>query len=137
MGANMRRCPSLIGAVFEGDIDQIVSVGVDYQRTPQDVRDQLAQALKRIADQIEQATASDYEIAFLFTCARVEVFGLGDHPARIYQEAAAELGLSDSILNLLTVRKGEAAVAHLLKTASGLESELLGEYEIVSQLKAA
>ena len=58
----------------------------------------------------------------LDTCHRVEVYGFGEVPA-----AAPELRL----------RRGDEAVVHLLRVAAGLESAVVGEDDVLHQVRDA
>lgn len=136
-GAEGGRCPSLIGAVFDGDLDLITTIGSDHRTAPPDVRDRLSDAVKRIASKTDEAVSEDYEVAFLTTCGRVEIIGLGNHPESLFQQAVNAAGLQDYPTPFFQLSRGAAAIQHILRLASGLESELLGEYEIVSQIKSA
>jgi glutamyl-tRNA reductase len=42
-----------------------------------------------------------------------------------------------AFLELAYIRKGEAAIEHLFEVAAGLDSQILGDYEIVGQIKQA
>ncbi len=72
----------------------------------------------------------------LNTCNRTEIYGIGD--VEVVQEIFFNthpdaLPLKPKV-KFLT---GESAIEHLLKVASGLDSQILGESEILGQFKAA
>ncbi|MEI6340953.1 MAG: glutamyl-tRNA reductase [Verrucomicrobiota bacterium] len=76
------------------------------------------------------------------TCNRVEVHAAvpasGPGAAcRLRDWVAQERGLSPAEATLLRVREGPAGVEHLFRVAAGLESLVLGETEILGQLKRA
>ncbi|MDQ6880067.1 MAG: NAD(P)-binding domain-containing protein [Candidatus Dormibacteraeota bacterium] len=74
-----------------------------------------------IARSVEDAIAGDRAI-MLSTCHRVELYGLGTMPdldARLKAET------------------GELAVLHLMRVASGLESAIIGEDEVLHQVRSA
>ncbi len=80
-------------------------------------------------------------VAVLSTCQRTEIYatwpGEPDQPA-LLAALALDRGISGSMLQgLARSYTGEAAVRHLLRVASGLESFVLGEAEIAGQVRAA
>lgn len=70
------------------------------------------------------------ESVFLSTCNRVEVYGVGDmYPVIETMFAACKPRLA--------LYEGERAIRHLYKVAAGLDSMLIGEDEILGQVKTA
>ena len=72
--------------------------------------------------EVIQGLAGDPEWILLDTCHRVELYGFEDIP---------ELPME------LTLRRGPAAIEHLLRVAAGLESAVVGEDEILHQVRQA
>jgi glutamyl-tRNA reductase len=79
-----------------------------------------AEERARIAVRLREGAAGSSVL--LSTCHRVELYGFGEPP-----RLAGELGLLS----------GEAAVVHLLRVAAGLESALVGEDEVLHQVRDA
>jgi glutamyl-tRNA reductase len=77
---------------------------------------------KRLYALAEETLAPRTDWVLLYTCHRVEVYGLGEQPALPAPLAAAE---------------GEAAVGHLMRVAAGLESAVVGEDEVLHQVRDA
>ena len=121
----------------------VMVIGVNYKTAPVEVRERFwisdARRYEALV-QLSRAEAID-EVAVLATCNRTE-FILWTHDA-----AAA----SGSVLNFLTREYGlrlcewkhfyrkmdEQALAHIFRVASSLDSMVIGEPEIVAQVKAA
>ena len=72
------------------------------------------------------------ECALLFTCNRVEVYVVGRNTVRFLYEFADEMGVPKRILEVHT---GRDCLNHLLRVASGLESMIVGEDQILGQVK--
>lgn len=87
-------------------------------------------ALREAVAGSEHVVDSLSEGVFLSTCNRVEVYGVGD----LYKTVDA--GFS-ACKNRLALYEGERAIRHLYKVASGLDSMLIGEDEILGQVKNA
>jgi glutamyl-tRNA reductase len=120
--------------------EHLVEVGTDFRASSLDV---LAHA--RLADEAVPAFLQRLsrrgvpEVALLSTCNRVELYAATDAA----EETAAVL--EDELLALVdgnghveTVRRhDEDAVAHLIAVSAGLESALLGEHEVLGQVRRA
>ncbi len=80
------------------------------------------------------------ERMILSTCERFEVYALTyvTPIAACVDRIAAWLGLSEAaLLPHLCLRRGEAVAEHLLRVAAGLESRIVGEPQILSQVREA
>jgi glutamyl-tRNA reductase len=85
------------------------------------------------------------ELMYLCTCNRVEFLIVSDKNIdsdfiyKFFQsfKPTSRLKKLDSILKAINVISGEDAVRHLLKVASSLESLVVGEREIISQVRKA
>ena len=115
-------------------------VGTNYKQAPIAAREGLAYGAGReqFLAQARRAQAAR-EAVLLRTCNRLELYYLGpSHPdlARelLCHAAGAEVCLlPESVYH----HTGAAAVRHLFSVASGLDSMVLGEHEILGQVKAA
>lgn len=79
------------------------------------------------------------EIVLLSTCSRLEIFARAEDPAAAAERLAAwflRLG-GPEIRDCLKPRFGVSAIEHIFRVAAGLESWILGESEILCQVKKA
>ena len=120
--------------------EHLVEVGTDFRASSLEV---LARA--RLADEAVPAFLRRLsqrgvpEVVLLSTCNRVELYAATDAP----EETAA--ALEDELLALVdgnghveTVRRrDDDAIAHLIAVSAGLESALLGEHEVLGQVRRA
>jgi len=84
--------------------------------------EQPAEERTRLSAVLGPAVAASADMVLLDTCHRVELYGFGDPPAL----AAG-----------MRVRSGADAVRHLLRVAAGLESAVVGEDEVLHQVREA
>jgi glutamyl-tRNA reductase len=82
------------------------------------------------------------ETVVLSTCLRTEVYSVVDRfhdaVAEVYEVLAAHSGVStDELAARATIRFDDDVTSHLFSVASGLESTVLGESEIVGQVRRA
>ena len=101
---------------------------------------------KASIDQIQKAWHGDYrqlidrvmsypnirECAILLTCNRVEVYVYGTDVIETLKEFAGKMGVPERIIEL---HRGRDTLEHLLRVASGLESMMVGEDQILGQVK--
>jgi glutamyl-tRNA reductase len=115
-----------------------VEVGTDFQASSLEVlsRARVANApvfLERIR------TGRIKEIALLSTCNRFELYAVTEDPEHtliaLEREVRRLLGADGEVE--LVIRRDEEAVAHLVAVSAGLESALLGEHEILGQVRRA
>jgi glutamyl-tRNA reductase len=121
-------------------------VGCSHHKSSLAVRERLAFNADQAAAALDQwrARFPATEAVLLSTCNRVEVYAAADVetalPSR--QEVAAFLGefhgLSlDSLFDDLLEQSGEEAVRHLFTVAASLDSMVLGEPQVLAQVKQA
>jgi glutamyl-tRNA reductase len=121
----------------------LLLLGLDFRTAPLDLRERVAYAQDEAEKMLVHllARAEVAEAALLSTCNRTEVVLLPRDEEGAYRAAlelvflarAAELERP----GLLYVKRQDAAARHLLAVACGLESMVLGEPEILGQVKQA
>ena len=120
----------------------IVVVGSNHEYAPVDVREQLAFSGDSLTDGLRRLRESVDEGLILSTCNRTEIYAVGDgaDPDRIKREIFGFLSgyhrVPTRVLEHASyVWTGESAVEHLFRVASGLDSMVLGEPQILSQIR--
>ncbi|MGN6617661.1 MAG: glutamyl-tRNA reductase [Ilyomonas sp.] len=121
------------------DINQFFVTGINYKKTDASVRGQFAIQSHQYASLLEKAKEQGLQELFvLSTCNRTEVYGIAPGAADLAELLCRETtGSIETFKQLCYVKKGVAAVEHLFSVAAGLDSQILGDYEIVGQLKQA
>ena len=120
----------------------IVVVGLSHRTAPLAVREALAVPRERIAEALHRlkAEAGLAEAMLLSTCNRVEVYGRAEESRAVALTAAlaALHARSPSDLEAHIYRlEGEAAVRHAFRVAASLDSMVIGEPQILGQVKEA
>ncbi|AFU59233.1 glutamyl-tRNA reductase [Candidatus Nitrososphaera gargensis Ga9.2] len=79
------------------------------------------------------------ECVILQTCNRIEVFAASKNPdeGRLLEEWASAVGLPEKDFANVEVSRGREAVMHLMKLTSGLDSLVVGEDQILGQVRRA
>jgi glutamyl-tRNA reductase len=119
---------------------KIFAAGISHKTGPVELREQLSVKQSDIVDLafVLKCFGHLNEIVLLSTCNRIEIYGTTrqarGHIKSLLQLLCAEPGNLDPHIYLY---EGTAAVRHLLRVAAGLDSMVLGETEIIGQIKNA
>src|SRR5579872_3273437 len=121
------------------DITGFFVVGINYKKTDAAIRGQFAMSNDQYGKLLSLAPSFNVsEVFVLSTCNRTEIYGMADNAAHLASLLCTQtIGLLDEFLDLAYVRKGASAIQHLFEVAAGLDSQILGDYEIVGQIKQA
>jgi glutamyl-tRNA reductase len=124
---------------------EIVLVGLNHRTAPVEVRERVAftaEQARRAADELRARGIFD-ETLVLSTCNRSEVYGVPPESARDSLNGLASfLSEFHSVGAEILIRSlyhhyDRAAVRHLFRVSAGLDSMLLGEAEILGQVRDA
>jgi glutamyl-tRNA reductase len=121
----------------------IVVVGVSHKTAPLAVREALVIPKERLSDALAAVREDAHlgEAMILSTCNRIEIYGRAEEaPAaeRVAAFLASFHGKSAAELEPYLYRvEGEAAVRHAFRVAASLDSMVLGEPQILGQVKDA
>ena len=122
----------------------IVVIGVNHRTAPIDLLERVSlsgtELTKAITGLVSRANIR--EAAVLSTCNRTEVFAVAERFHGAYADIRdffCELGglQPDELHPHLYSQHDDAAVTHLFEVASGLDSAVLGESEILGQVRGA
>lgn len=88
---------------------------------------------------LEEALAMGVrELFVISTCNRTELYGFVENPENLSSLLCAHTqGNLEQFKKIRYVYSGRKALHHLFKVGAGLDSQILGDYEIVGQLKVA
>jgi glutamyl-tRNA reductase len=122
----------------------LLAVGVSHQTAPVALLEQFAMNADDTAKALHELVESDHvsEAIVLATCNRVEVFaevekfhgGVVDVSRILARQAGATV---EELSPYVTVHYEDQAVAHLFTVAAGLDSMVVGETQVLGQLRAA
>jgi glutamyl-tRNA reductase len=125
-------------------IERLFVAGLSHRTAPIAVREQLVvdeDKLREIlADLTGRGTCA--EVMIVSTCNRVEVYGVAEVPGEArgaaFRQLGAQRGIGLPTLEpLLYIKDGAEAVQHAFRVASSLDSMVLGEPQILGQVKDA
>jgi glutamyl-tRNA reductase len=121
------------------DISGFYIVGINYKKTDADVRGQFAISNEHYERLLKLAPKYHLtEFFILSTCNRTEICGFADNARQLADLLCAEaMGDREAFLEMAYVKRGSEAIEHLFLVAAGIDSQILGDYEIVGQIKQA
>jgi len=116
-------------------------LGLNHNTAPVEIREQVAFAGDEVALALERLTALDGvdEVVLLSTCNRTEFYVIGEDAGRerLKQWLHDDRRLGDNFAESLFSLDDEKAIRHIFRVACGLDSMVLGEPQILGQLKDA
>ena len=120
----------------------ISMIGIDHGRAPVDIRALFAFTKKNAGEAMEKLkhTAGIHGCVILSTCNRLEIWASHeeDQELSLYQCLCRLKGVQEvSYEKYFVTRKDKEAAAHLFYLAGGLKSQILGEDQILTQIKDA
>jgi len=132
---------------------QLLAVGLNHTTAPVSLREQLALAPEQLGEAVQAARGwfarvgshmsprGEHEAALLSTCNRTELYAASDAPDPLDASARFladyhQLNFSELRPHLYMLPQNDA-VRHAFRVASGLDSMVLGEAQILGQMKDA
>jgi glutamyl-tRNA reductase len=116
-------------------------LGLNHNTAPVEIREQVAYAGDEVPRALERLVALDgvNEAVLLSTCNRTEFYVIGDNSSRdqLKEWLHDDRSLGDGFAESLFTMDDEDAIRHIFRVACGLDSMVLGEPQILGQLKDA
>jgi glutamyl-tRNA reductase len=118
----------------------LYTLGLNHQTAPVEVRERVAFGPDVLSEALRDLVGARKvkEAAILSTCNRTEVYFRGGAPERVAQWLAGFHNLeSQALTPYVYTLNHDKAVTHAFRVASGLDSAVLGEPQILGQMKQA
>lgn len=117
----------------------LYALGLNHQTAPLAVRERVVFHVERLREALSEIKRDlVQEAAILSTCNRTEIYLSGDAPGAVAHWLAQYHRFQpDELRQYLYTLPREQAVRHAFRVASGLDSMVLGEPEILGQMKEA
>src|SRR5690554_340465 len=113
------------------------AIGLNYKKADAEVRGHFS-----IDDFAREQIMKDAKaigiqsLSIISTCNRTELYGVAEHPFQLIKLLCEHTnGSIDEFEKVAYVHKNRAAISHLFKVGTGLDSQILGDFEIISQLR--
>ena len=119
-------------------LEDFYVLGINYHNTDASVRGKFAINQDHAIEILERSKGiACSDVILLSTCNRTEIYALGgiEHMAQLVCEVLGQP--YDVFHKNAYLHRGKSGVYHLFKVAAGLDSQILGDFEILGQLKNA
>jgi len=112
-------------------------IGLSYKKADAKIRGEFSLDQNAKTHLMLQAKASGIEsLVATSTCNRTEIYGFARHPFELIKLLCDNTqGTVEDFQNVAYVYKNSDAIQHMFKVGAGLDSQILGDFEIISQLK--
>jgi len=115
------------------------AIGLSYKKADADIRGHFSLDDSSKIALLQQAKSSHIEgLIVTSTCNRTEIYGFAQHPFQLIQLLCDNTkGTVEEFQKVAYVHKSRSAVSHMFRVGSGLDSQILGDFEIISQIKTS
>jgi len=115
------------------------AIGLSYKKADAQIRGRFSLDVTSKLALLNQAKENNIEsLLVTSTCNRTEIYGFAQHPFQLIKLLCDNTeGTIDEFQKVAYVYKNKEAISHMFKVGSGLDSQILGDFEIISQLKSS
>ena len=114
------------------------AIGLSYKKADAEVRGHFSLSeTAKIAIFKQARTKGIKSLLLVSTCNRTEIYGFAERPCILIDLLCDNTkGTVEEFQNVAYVHKNNDAISHMFKVGSGLDSQILGDFEIIGQLKS-
>jgi glutamyl-tRNA reductase len=114
-------------------------VGLSYKKADAEIRGKFSLDNNGKKKVLEQAQKEGIEsLIVTSTCNRTEIYGFAQHPFQLIKLLCDNSqGTVEDFQKVAYIYKNQEAVSYMFRVGTGLDSQILGDFEIISQLKSA
>ncbi len=115
------------------------AIGLSYKKADAEVRGHFSLSVSSKEAILAQANEIGVESLLLIsTCNRTEIYGMAERPCQLIELLCENtVGTVEEFRRVAYIHKNKDAVSHMFRVGSGLDSQILGDFEIIGQLKAS
>lgn len=115
------------------------AIGLSHKKADAEIRGRFSLNVASKLTLLNQAKENNIEsLLVISTCNRTEIYGFAQHPFQLIKLLCDNTdGTIDEFQKVAYVYKNKEAISHMFKVGSGLDSQILGDFEIISQLKTS
>lgn len=113
------------------------AVGLSYKKADAEMRGKFSLDEKAKTTILRQAKLEGIDsLIVTSTCNRTEIYGFAQHPFQLIKLMCENsVGTVEDFQKVAYVYKNQEAISHMFRVGTGLDSQILGDFEIISQIK--
>jgi glutamyl-tRNA reductase len=113
------------------------AVGLSYKKADAEIRGKFSLDAAAKTRLLEQAKNEGIEsLIVTSTCNRTEIYGYAEHPFQLIKLICENSqGSVESFQKVGFVYKNQEAISHMFRVGTGLDSQILGDFEIIAQIR--
>ncbi|MDH7447281.1 glutamyl-tRNA reductase [Aquimarina sp. 2201CG14-23] len=114
------------------------TIGLSYKKADAEIRGHFSINEEAKTAILNQAKEEGIEgLLVMSTCNRTELYGFAQHPFQLIKLLCEHThGTVEEFEKVAYVHKNSKAVSHLFRVGTGLDSQILGDFEIIGQIKS-
>jgi len=113
------------------------AIGLNYKKADAETRGHFSITETAQSTILHQAKENGISsLSVISTCNRTELYGFAQHPFQLIKLLCEHTqGTIEEFEKVAYVHKNREAVSHLFHVGTGLDSQILGDFEVISQLR--
>ena len=113
------------------------AIGLSYKKADAEMRGKFSLDENAKSNLLHQAKNDGIEsLLVTSTCNRTEIYGFAEHPFQLIKLLCENSnGTVEDFQQVAYVYKNKEALNHMFRVGTGLDSQILGDFEIISQIK--
>jgi glutamyl-tRNA reductase len=125
--------------IIGANISDFQVAGISYKKIEAETRGRFAISNDQYLSLTRKAHLFGiHEFFVLSTCNRTEIYGFAHDIQQLIELLCSETtGHANTFRDVAYTKSGENAIRHLFEVGAGLDSQILGDYEIIGQIKSA
>lgn len=115
------------------------AVGLSYKKADAETRGKFSLGNEAKSVVLQQAKSEGIgSLIVISTCNRTEIYGFAEHPFQLIKLLCDNsLGSVEEFQKVGFVHKNQESIKHIFRVGCGLDSQILGDFEIIGQIKAS
>lgn len=113
------------------------AIGLSYKKADAAMRGKFSLDEKAKTKLLEQAKSEGLDSLFVVsTCNRTEIYGFAEHPFQLIKLLCDNSqGTVEDFQKIAYIYKNQEAITFLFRVGTGLDSQILGDFEVISQIR--
>ena len=122
---------------ISSQVGNFYAIGLNYKKADAQTRGRFSLDEAGQANLLYKAKQQGMQsLIVISTCNRTELYGISQHPYQIIKLLCEHTrGSLEEFEKVAYIYKNNEAISHLFKVGTGLDSQILGDFEIISQLR--